>query len=66
MNAIEPGPGRGRNYLRMTPADCRNRAQQCLEESRKALGRPAVCSAWLKLAEHWLDIAEESLTSRDL
>jgi hypothetical protein len=49
----------GTDPSRVTVEECRIQARYCVEESRKVLGSPGICSAWLKLAEHWLNIAEE-------
>ena len=59
MSVVEPSPKPGTDPPRVTLEECRIQARHCLEESRKVLGSPGICSAWLKLAEHWLNMAEE-------
>jgi hypothetical protein len=49
---------RGTVPLRVTVEECRIQANHCLQESRKVFGSPGICAAWLKLAEHWLNIAD--------
>ena len=59
MSVVEPSLIQRTDPLRVTVEECRIQARYCVEESRKVLGSPGICSAWLKLAEHWLDIAAE-------
>ena len=58
MSIGAPSLVQGTVPLRVTVEECRIQASHCLEESRKVFGSPGICSAWLKLAGYWLDMAE--------
>ena len=58
MDAVESRLTQGIDLSRVTVEECRSQARYCMEESRKVLASPGICAAWLKLAEHWLNIAD--------
>ena len=58
MSVVEPRLTQGTDLSRVTLEECRTQARVCVEESRKVLASPGICAAWLKLADHWLNIAD--------
>jgi hypothetical protein len=50
----EPGPP-AKEYV--TFDQCRGQAQKCIDESRRTQSSFNLSSAWLTLAEQWVDMA---------
>jgi hypothetical protein len=50
----EPGP-LAKEYI--TFDQCRDQAQKCIDESRRTQSSFNLSSAWLTLAEQWVDMA---------
>ena len=41
----------------VTAEECREQARHCLQEANKVRANPGPYSAWLKIAERWLEVA---------
>jgi hypothetical protein len=58
MSVVDRSLIQGSDPSLVTVEECRIEVRYCVEEIRKVLASPGICSAWLKLAEHGLNIAD--------